>query len=279
MRFAPLLRLAELRLRQGRLEEAERLLEGSESRPAARQVLAAIALARSELALAKDLAGLCLEASDPSSPSYAPILELVADINLSAGDLESARDAIESLRDLAATQPEGRVAAAHQLASGRLLAAEGNDRSASRIQAAIEGYAALGLPLEVARAQLHLASAMASARPTAATAEARRALGTFEQLGASRDADAAAALLRELGQRSARSTRKAVGPLTPRETDVLSLLEEGRSNTEIAERLYISRRTAEHHVASILFKLDLRSRAEAAAYAVRRGRDHAPTPE
>jgi DNA-binding NarL/FixJ family response regulator len=279
MRFAPLLRLAELRLRQGRLEEAERLLEGSESRPAARQVLAAIALARSELALAKDLAGLCLEASDPSSPSYAPILELVADINLSAGDLESARDAIESLRDLAATQPEGRVAAAHQLASGRLLAAEGNDRSASRIQAAIEGYAALGLPLEVARAQLHLASAMASARPTAATAEARRALGTFEQLGASRDADAAAALLRELGQRSARSTRKAVGPLTPRETDVLSLLEEGRSNTEIAERLYISRRTAEHHVASILFKLDLRSRAEAAAYAVRRGRDHAPTSE
>jgi DNA-binding NarL/FixJ family response regulator len=133
--------------------------------------------------------------------------------------------------------------------------------------------------LEAARAQLHLASAMASARPTAATAEARRALGTFAQLGASRDADAAAALLRELGQRSGRATRKAVGPLTPRETDVLSLLEEGCSNTEIAERLYISRRTAEHHVASILSKLDLRSRAEAAAYAVRRGRDHAPKPE
>jgi DNA-binding NarL/FixJ family response regulator len=49
----------------------------------------------------------------------------------------------------------------------------------------------------------------------------------------------------------------------------LSLLAEGCSNAEIAQRLYISRRTAEHHVAHILAKLGLRNRAEAAAYTLR----------
>jgi DNA-binding NarL/FixJ family response regulator len=50
---------------------------------------------------------------------------------------------------------------------------------------------------------------------------------------------------------------------------VLSLLAEGCSNGDIACRLYISRRTAEHHVAHILAKLGLRSRAEVAAYVQR----------
>ena len=91
---------------------------------------------------------------------------------------------------------------------------------------------------------------------------------TFERLGAPRDADAAAAVLRELGA-PARAFPKGHGPLTKRETEVLSLLAEGCSNAEIAQRLYISRRTAEHHVARILAKLGLRNRAEVAAYALR----------
>jgi DNA-binding NarL/FixJ family response regulator len=67
----------------------------------------------------------------------------------------------------------------------------------------------------------------------------------------------------------ARTFPKGYGTLTRRETEVLSLLAEGCSNAEIAERLYISRRTAEHHVARILSKLGLRNRAQAAAYALR----------
>jgi DNA-binding NarL/FixJ family response regulator len=68
---------------------------------------------------------------------------------------------------------------------------------------------------------------------------------------------------------SGRAWPRRHGALTKRETEVLSLVAAGCSNAEIGERLYISRRTAEHHVASILSKLGLRRRAEAAAYTVR----------
>lgn len=59
------------------------------------------------------------------------------------------------------------------------------------------------------------------------------------------------------------------GQLTPREREVLSLLVEGRDNAEIARRLAVSANTVRTHVQSILTKLGVRNRLQAAAFAVR----------
>ena len=61
------------------------------------------------------------------------------------------------------------------------------------------------------------------------------------------------------------------GGLTPREREVLSLIVQGKTDREIAARLFISRRTASTHVRHIYDKLDVSSRAEATSYAHRHG--------
>ncbi len=100
-------------------------------------------------------------------------------------------------------------------------------------------------------------------------AEGRTALAAFETLGAGGDADAAAAFVRGLGGKAARSGPRATGLLTKRELEVLELLAEGMSNQEMADRFVLTRKTVENHVASVLAKLGLRGRAEAASYAAR----------
>jgi DNA-binding CsgD family transcriptional regulator len=102
----------------------------------------------------------------------------------------------------------------------------------------------------------------------------RRALEIFTGIGAAPAAANVRRLLTQQGVRvpAARSPRPTTAAhpagLTAREAEVLDVLREGLTNAEIARRLYLSPRTVDHHVSSILAKLGVSSRAEAAAYVV-----------
>jgi len=102
-----------------------------------------------------------------------------------------------------------------------------------------------------------------------------QALRIFEDLGASVTAARLRRLLADHGvlvpRGPAVTTRRHPAGLTVRQAEVLQLLAEGCTNPEIADRLFISPRTAESHVAAILLKLDVADRAEAVATARAQG--------
>jgi DNA-binding NarL/FixJ family response regulator len=268
-------RLADLRVRQGRLEEAAQLLKGLDEHPDAVRPLAALRLARGEIALARDRIDRALRphAAAGAAPLPAgvagPLYALLVEVELAEGRIEEAGRAAETLARLATEKPSNYLTAAAALARGKVCLASHEGDARDCLLLALSGFARAEMPVELARARVELARAVARERPEVAVAEATAALEAFEQLDARRDADAAAALLRELGAPGRAAGTNRGEALSKREAEVLDLLGHGLSTGEIAARMFISRKTVEHHVSRVLAKLGLRSRAEAAAYASR----------
>jgi DNA-binding CsgD family transcriptional regulator len=269
MAVYPLVRLAELRLRQGRIEEAVQLVSGHEDHPRAVEVGIELLIERDELALAEERLEWRLHSLADDHPRAAPLLRLLVDLRLRKGDAGGAREASDRLMKLARALDRPVLIGTAEFWVARAHAAGGDDAASAHFEMALEIFRRLGMPHEEGRARLGLAHELAAHGSTElALAEGRSALKIFERLGARRDVNAAAAVLRSLGAASRVGPRGSSG-LTRREREVLELLGYGLSNPEIAGRLFISPKTAEHHVSNILRKLDLRSRQEATSYAVR----------
>lgn len=118
-------------------------------------------------------------------------------------------------------------------------------------------------PYQVALQRMRLADAFRlSGEDDAAMMELDAARKVFVSLGATPEARKAAQLLGE---------RAHAGDLSDREVEVLRLVAAGKSNKEIAAKLLISERTVARHLSNIFVKLDVPSRAGAAAFALRKG--------
>jgi len=178
--------------------------------------------------------------------------------------------------------PHPESAARGALAAAELERLEGAPEPALWADVA-DRWAELGFNLEIAYARWRQAEAALGAGAAKATASQplQEAARLTEDAGASLLGAEVQALARrariELGR--GRDSPATEPPdveadrfgLTDRELDVLALLADGRTNPEIAEALFISRKTASTHVSHILAKLDVRSRVEAATLAHRVG--------
>jgi DNA-binding NarL/FixJ family response regulator len=159
-----------------------------------------------------------------------------------------------------------------RIALGMLAEAEASDPAAQpsativRLEDAIDEYDLAGAPYEATAARLRLAGALATAGQSERAVREREAAkmvaGRIGALGLLRRAAASPGNASTLRPRTS---------LSERELEVLGLIAQGLSNQVIGERLYVSPFTVKRHVANILTKLDLPSRAAAASYAVRNG--------
>jgi LuxR family transcriptional regulator, maltose regulon positive regulatory protein len=253
-------RLADLRRRQGRLDEAEALLAQAERHPLFPLVLAEVRLDRGDLAGARDvLEGLLRRLPAAVATKRAAALELLARVEAAAGEPQSASRHAEELRRTAEAVRTIPLQAAASFSEGLAAFVAGDlERARDAFDDAVQLYGAGGIPLEAGRSRLELARVLhALGRAEAAGREARAAVDLLTGIGAAAEAERARALV----------DRPREAPLTARQLEVVRLVAEGLSNREIAARLTLSEHTVHRHLANAYSALQCSTRAAAVARA------------
>ena len=255
-----LVRLAELRRRQGRTDQAEALLAEAEGHRTVLLVRAALALDRDDARSAHEEADRYLRRVGRADRfDRVPALELAVRASLSLGDEAGAAAAARELDELAASVGTAPLRAAALLARGRVSASSDPDAARAALEDAVDLFDADTAPYEAAHARLELAGVL---RTLARGADAKRV-----------DAEARATLA-ALGSPAPVRAAAEGSLLTVREREVLRLVATGLSNDAIAGQLFVSVRTVERHVENIYDKIGVSgrtARAAATAWAIGHG--------
>ncbi len=273
-----IVRLGELRWRQGRWDEADALFERVGHEPLAQLGRAELLLGQGDAAGARDLTERYLRRIPREDRiERAGGLELLVRTLIALGATDETPPVLEELADIAEFVRTAPLRASASYVRGLAAAASGDLQQARQcLEDAVDLYERCGAPFDTARARIDLASVLRDAgRGAAASKEASSALRALEHLGAAREAARAAALVvPRLGASDQFNVDTHPDHLSEREIEVLRLIASGKSNQEIAAELVLSVRTVERHISNIYDKIGAAgttSRAIATAYALRTG--------
>lgn len=271
-------RLGELRRRQGRPAEAEELFARTETHTLSLLGRAALALDRDQPAEAAALADRYLRRfPDPGRVERSAGLEVAVRAHARLGEAERADHALRELREIGERTRTRPILAAACSSEATLAVARGDHESARRFfEDALDMLAPCEARFETGRVRLDLAETLtALGRDDEARREVGAAILDFGEIGADGERARAETMLRKLlatdGRVPAEVASSPLSSLTSRELEVLGLVSQGLTNRDIAQRLVLSEHTVNRHVANILRKLGLPSRAAAATLAGRYG--------
>lgn len=217
------------------------------------------------------------EATRPQARGH--LLPALVTVALAAGETDEARSALAELGDVARAVGSSALDAELARSSGEMDIADGRPEAAlASLRRSADAWRQFGAPYETARTCVLIARAChALGDDEGARLELESARECLARLGARRELEALDALVALVAPESAEAANAAatLGARAPaahglsaRELQVLRLVASGRTNRSIAAELFLSERTVHRHVSSIFDKLGVRSRTEAATYAV-----------